>query len=174
MTAEPISADAFRAVLRHVPASVTVIAAGPPGRRNGLTVTSVCPLSVAPPTVLVCVNRAASAHDEIIENGYFSVNVLAAGQQAVAMMFSGCAGVRGERRFGSGDWSVGVTGAPLLEQALCMLECRVSEHRHASTHTIFFGDVVAGSARSDARPLVYVRNSYTALATAFAAAAETL
>jgi flavin reductase (DIM6/NTAB) family NADH-FMN oxidoreductase RutF len=172
MTAVPISEDAYRALMRHVPAAVTVIAAGPPGQRNGLTVTSVCSLSVAPPTVLVCVNLAASAHNEIIENRYFSVNVLAAGQEGVAKLFSGCTGVRGESRFRLGDWAVGATGAPVLTQALCVLECRLSEHRKALTHTIFVGAVVAGSARNDWSPLLYARGSYAALTPAFAGAAK--
>ena len=73
---------------------MSVIATGSPGRRNGLTATSICALSVAPPMLIACVNRRASAHDAITDNGFFSVNVLSAGDQRVATIFSAGSGAR--------------------------------------------------------------------------------
>lgn len=164
MNAEPIDSRAFRGMMRNVAGQVSIVATGEPGRRAGLTASAVCSLSDLPPMVLVCVNRTASAHDIIIENGVFSINALAEGQDAIARVFAGSEGVRGELRFErAGDWTRGVTGAPVLASAVCRLECRLSDYRLTATHTVFFGTVIAGSASDDASPLLYHRGAYAGL-----------
>lgn len=163
MSRGPIDRDVFRALMRHVPGQVNIIASGQKGHRFGLTATAVCSLTDTPPTVLVCINRRVSAHDAIIENGVFSINALAAGQDEVAIMFSGEPGVKGEGRFRTGDWSTGASGVPVLAGAVCTLECRLADFKPASTHTIVFGEIVAGTARTEAAPLIYLRGSYLTL-----------
>lgn len=149
--------------MRNVAGQVSIIATGEPGHRRGLTASAVCSLTDQPPTLIVCINRAAATHDLIIARGTFSVNALAAHQEAIAHVFSGMAGVHGEQRFASGDWSMGTTGVPILGSAVCRLECRLDEYKEASSHTVFFGHVVAGSACTDANALVYHRGSYVGL-----------
>lgn len=158
-----IDRDEFRNLMRNVPGQVSIIAAGAPGERRGLTASAVCSLTDQPPTILVCINRSAGAHDLIIKNGAFSVNALASHQEAVAHAFAGTAGVSGEQRFETGEWRIGATGVPVLASAVCHLECRLSEYTEASSHTVFFGQVVAGSASADANALLYVRGSYVRL-----------
>jgi len=163
MKAEPIDGHQFRSLMRNVPGQVSIVAAGMPGFRKGLTASAVCSLTDLPPTIIVCVNRTAGAHDLIIESGYFSVNALSTSQEGIARVFAGTAGMSGEKRFETGDWSMGVTGAPVLPSAVCILECRLSEYRAASSHTVFFGQVMAGSASSEANPLLYLRGGYVGL-----------
>jgi flavin reductase (DIM6/NTAB) family NADH-FMN oxidoreductase RutF len=160
MSADPIDRHVFRGLMRNVPGQVSIVATAVGERRKGLTASAVCSLTDLPPTVIVCVNQAAGAHDLIIESGYFSINALAASQERIARVFSGVSGVRGEQRFETGDWSTGITGAPILASAVCRLECRLSEYRAASSHTVFFGQVIAGSASHDASPLLHLRGSY--------------
>ena len=160
---EGIDREAFCALMRHVPGQVSIVAAGAPGSRNGLTASAVCSLTDVPPTVLVCVNKAAAAHDLIIDSGFFSVNALAASQERIGRVFAGQGGIRGDARFDAGDWLVGVTGAPILMSAVCRLECRLSACQVASSHTVIFGHVIAGSASPEAEPLLYHRGSYVTL-----------
>ena len=160
---EGIDRAAFRALMRHVPGQVSIIAAGAPGLRNGLTASAVCSLTDLPPTVLVCVNKAAAAHDLIIKSKFFSVNALTASQERIGRVFAGQGGVRGDARFSVGDWLVGLTGAPILASALCRLECCLSVSQPTSSHTVIFGHVIAGSASPRAAPLLYHRGAYLAL-----------
>jgi hypothetical protein len=51
----------FKDAMRHLVGGVSVITAGAGEARTGLTVTSAISLSLDPPTMLVCVNRNASA-----------------------------------------------------------------------------------------------------------------
>ena len=155
-----IDADAFREVMRHQTSAVAVVATSLKGRRAGLTATSVCSLSDDPPTILVCINRNAAAHDLICSSNRFSVNLLTKEQQAIAEMFSGISGPRGEARFTGSDWIKGATGTPLLQNALALLDCDLLDCHEFSTHSIFIGTVHAASARDSAEPLLYFRASY--------------
>ncbi|MEQ1611528.1 MAG: flavin reductase family protein [Hyphomicrobiaceae bacterium] len=155
-----IPADDFRACMRHLAGAVTVIATGAPGHRFGLTATAVCSLSDDPATLLVCVNRAASAHDVISRNRNFSVNLLADDQEPIAGRFSGRAGHKGETRFEGGDWRTLATGAPTLVNSLTTFDCEVNQEHVFATHTIFIGRVVASTTRGSAEPLVYLRGAF--------------
>ena len=63
--------------------------------RTGLTVTSAISLSLDPPTMLVCVNRNASAWSVIQRERHYCVNILDARHQHVADRFAGRGGVKG-------------------------------------------------------------------------------
>lgn len=159
----PMASGAFRDVMREVAAPVTILAAGRQGFRSGLTATSVCSVSDAPPTMLICVRRNAKAHDVIVDSGHFSINFLSAEQEDVAMQFSGAGGLCGEDRFAIGDWLTGATGAPVLADCVCTLECRLVRTELVATHTIMFGEPVAGRKRESGRALLYRRGGYQPL-----------
>lgn len=140
-----------------------MVATGPVGERFGLTATAVCSLSDDPPTLLVCVNRSASAHDVIQSRRHFSINLLAADQQAVAAHFAGRAGLKGEARFAGAAWGTLATGAPILVDALAAFDCEIVQEHVFPTHTIFIGQVVATAAREAADPLLYLRGEFRQL-----------
>src|SRR5262245_36013541 len=79
--ARDIQSDAFKSVMRNVAGAVSIVTASHVGLRAGLTATSLTALSAEPPTVIVCVNRAASAWPTIEAAGHFAINVLAARHQ---------------------------------------------------------------------------------------------
>jgi cob(II)yrinic acid a,c-diamide reductase len=153
----------YKALMRHLAGAVTVVTAGKPGERRGLTATAICSLSVAPPTLLACVNRQAGAHDLIISDRVFSVNVLASDQESVAGRFSGQSNLKGEERFASGTWGTLLTGAPILAGALASFDCELIEYKSVATHTIFIGRVVSGCSRDGAEALIYLRGAYHTL-----------
>ena len=162
-TPAAVDAQLYRDAMRQHAGAVTIIAVGPPGARTGLTATAMCSVSDSPPTILICVNRNASAHDLIARHGAFSANVLADGQQELAMRFAGKAGLAGEQRFSADDWATRETGAPVLKGALTSLDCEVVATFPHETHTIYLGRVRAADVRSDAAPLVYFRGGFAGL-----------
>lgn len=83
------SAQAFRAAMRHLAGGVSVITTGSGAERNGLTATSVSSLSAEPPTLIVCINRQASAWPLIARHRAFGVNVLGSDQIEIGERFSG-------------------------------------------------------------------------------------
>ena len=162
---EPITFDAadFRAAMRHVPGTVSIVTAGQAPNRHGLTLTAGCSLSAAPPSVLVCVNRSAGAHDTIISSGAFCWNILGVEHLDLALRFSGQDGSKGDIRFADGRWCDLETGSPSLIAAICSFDCRVVEAYSAGSHTIFTGRVVAQATSAGSEPLVYVDGSFAAL-----------
>ncbi|KRE06906.1 hypothetical protein ASE63_23410 [Bosea sp. Root381] len=155
-----IQADAFKAVMRNVAGAVSIVTASHGGLRAGLTATSLTALSAEPPTVIVCVNRAASAWPTIDGAGHFAINVLAARHQAIADRFAGRGGFKGEARFGEGDWGCLVTGAPTLDGALAVLDCETDEAIERHSHTILIGRIKAIRHAQDAGALLYWRGVY--------------
>lgn len=155
-----IEAVAFKSVMRNVAGAVSIVTASHGGARAGLTATSLTALSAEPPTVIVCVNRTASAWPTIERAGHFAINVLAARHQSIADRFAGRGGFKGDERFGEGDWTRLVTGAPVLEGALAILDCETEEAIERHSHTILIGRVKAIREAETEGALLYWRGIY--------------
>lgn len=149
----------FRNVMRHQAGAVTIIAVGKPGNRTGLTATAMCSLSDQPPSVLICVNKNASAHAPIREAKCFSVNLLASPQHELAKRFS-TKKVEGEARFDADDWEVLTTGAPILKNTIASLDCELIAEHTVETHSIFIGRVQDGRFSETVEPLLYFRGDF--------------
>src|SRR6185436_9113680 len=118
--------------------------------------------STAPPSLIVCVNREAEAHDAIVRSRILGVNVLSADQMHIADRFAGRHGIRGEARFEGTAWRFGSTGVALLEGALSSFDCLVAQTSDCATHSIFLclvQDVRCG----DGVPLIYSRAKFFGL-----------
>lgn len=163
-------ADYIGAISHHV-SSVCVITTEHEGQRYGLTATAVSSVTADPPRLLVCINKSGMTHEKILAAGVFCVNVLAEEQDQVAMVFAGMGGKTVDR-FGTGSWTKLVTGAPVLEKAAAVFDCRLGETLGQSTHTILFGDVVAVGHSKGADTLLYGARRFRQLRKVFAATGE--
>ncbi|HZZ01245.1 MAG TPA: flavin reductase family protein [Candidatus Baltobacteraceae bacterium] len=146
----------FKHAMRHVPTGVTVVTSFKDGEPRGITVNAFASVSADPPTLLICINRAARSYLYIAASGVFCVNVLAGNQHELAERFSGK--IR-DRQFEGVPYGVGETGAPVLEGTIAHFECSVSQEHHAGSHSIFLGRVVACVARA-ATPLGYFNGGF--------------
>jgi len=145
----------FRAAMRGLAAGVSLVACRTAeGVPRGMLATSVTSVSDAPPTILVCINRGASLHDEVLSVGRFCVNFLGEDDLDLARRFTSPAGR--DRRFDGDGWMTLRSGAPVLKSALAALDCELRETVRASSHTIVLGTVAAVHLTQPAsRPLVY-------------------
>lgn len=147
----------FRRILGHWTSGVTVVATvSAAGEPRGLTASAVASLSLVPPLVLACVDRDSDSYPFIIESRIFSVNVLAQAGERIARRF---AGSDATGKFAGIAWAPRVTGAPVLDEALAWVDCRLRDVYDGGDHSIFVGEVVAGDARED-QPLVYYRGGF--------------
>ena len=157
MTIDP---DSFRSVLGRFASGITVITAiDADGRDVGMTVSAFSSVSLQPPLVQACVDRAASMFDALQHAERFGVNVLAAEQEALSRRF---AAVESSHRFEGIGYVRGESGVVLLEDALAHMECTVVSRFDAGDHMLFVGEVERATAR-DARPLLYYRGGYAQL-----------
>ncbi len=151
--------QAFIRSMRHVPGAVAIVATACGGQRRGLTVTAWCSLSAKPPSILVCVNKNANAHDFILKSGKFSVNQLGVGHTEMVAVFSNQRGLEDDARFNADGWEMGASGVPVLPSAIVSIECRLTAHHGHVTHTIFIGEVDRLRIAPQGEPLVYLNSS---------------
>lgn len=154
----PIDDALFKQALSHFASGVTVVTTEHEGVRYGMTVASFASLSLRPPLVLVCVDKSVKSHDAIAAAGKFGVSILAGDQAEVSGRFAS----KVEDKFAGIGTRTGSLGVPLLDGAICTIECRVHDRLPGGDHTIFVGEVV-GAATADGTPLVYYRSGYREL-----------
>jgi flavin reductase (DIM6/NTAB) family NADH-FMN oxidoreductase RutF len=151
--------------MRGLAGGVCVIATEYGGERYGLTVTSVCSLSVAPPSLVLCVNRDADAYEPIVKARVLSVNVLSAAQRQIARVFGGLESTKGRLRFERTAWLCSAAGLPVLEGCLASLDCDVAHICEYTTHSVLICTVRSVSVDEGA-PLVYWKRDFHTLKSA--------
>jgi len=157
-----VSVDDFKKALQLWASGVAVVTTSSEKFGiQGMTVTAFSSVSVNPPQILVCINDSADTGVGIHESKYFAVNVLKSDQQDLSNQFAG--GSNQQQRFENTDWKAGITGAPILNNSLMSLDCKVVEKVLAGTHWIIIGEVQECVCRSG-DPLLYYRGAYRQLA----------
>ncbi len=145
----------FREAMGRTASGVTVVTSDGEAGRVGVTVSSLCSLSLDPPSVLFCLHRLPA----ILANGVFAANILAQGQHRVADSFAGLIPEYRDDRFAAGEWDALATGAPILMGALCRFDCKVAQVFEFGTHRIVAGEVLALESHAT-DPLVYSDRGY--------------
>lgn len=168
----PIDTTHFRHVLSNFATGVTVVGArftpsdtsakGPKAQTQlvGFTANAFCSVSLDPPLVLVCIGRQNMSHDTITQSGAFSINMLDASQEAVARGFA-VSGPAKYDMFKRLAHHPGVTGSPILDDALGWIECKLVAAYPGGDHDIIVGEVLALADRPGT-PLLYYQGKYTA------------
>lgn len=151
--------DDFRAAMRRLAATVSVITCSEGDTWHGMTATAVTSVCTDPATLLVCVNQSASLHNPLHAGGRFCVNLLTSEQIDVAQAFSGQ--LKGRARFEVGQWSCHPHGSPALRGAQANLFCTVVETLLHGSHSIFLGRVDAIAFADPVSPLIYQNGDYS-------------
>lgn len=151
----------FVHAMSRAAATVSVVTTDGPGGRAGVTVSAMTSVSAdgEAPTMLVCINKGASAAGPILVNGCFAVNVLEASQQDLADVFAGRVEVPGGDRFDTAPWDVLTTGAPVLH-GLAGFDCEIQSAELVGTHHVIIGAVRAVRVAEEGAPLIYGMRAY--------------
>lgn len=151
----PCDKELFRDVIGHFASGVTIITTRAAGKDYGVTANAVSSLSLEPPMMLVCLNRASRTQGALASSKSFAVNILSEDQGDLAV------------RFASGDSDkfsgiavrYGELGNPLLDGSLAQLECGVTDELAGGTHAVYLA-VVRFAERFAGSPLAYFRGSF--------------
>ena len=161
-SAAEVTASEFRQAMGQFATGVTVVTSvGAGGEPVGTTASAVTSLSLDPPLVLVCFDRASLTLQAVRAHGAFVVNVLAAPQRHLSANFA--------RRGLAAAWDgvrhrPGPTGGPRLDGVLAALECTVENSLPGGDHEIVVGRVHdVETSGNDAAPLLYWRGAYISL-----------
>lgn len=154
----------LKAAMRRMPSAVALITTCDPatGQPAGLAASAVIPVSMEPPSMLVAVNRRASAHSAIERAGRYCVNLLGTTQTALVTLFS--SGDMREQRFASDAWRYR-DGLPYLSGACANIFCTVRETLVFGTHELFVGEAfdVHTTVTMAADPLGWIEGDFARL-----------
>ena len=132
--------------LKPYPAAVTTVSGD---RTNGLMSLSLAAAGIIPeaPQITIGITKYNFTHNLIQESGVFVAHLLGNAPDVIddslniLMTLGGSSGRDGEKLTNLAT-KPGVTGAPILQDALSYLECRVIGSLDATENTIFLGEVV--------------------------------
>lgn len=155
-----VDAALFRRLLGSFATGVAVVTArDAAGQPAGMTASAIASVSLEPPLLLVCIWQQSDFHDVLAAADHFGLSVLADGQEPVSRRFAS----EVADRFDGVPWNAHASGVPLLEGAAAHIVCARRGGLPAGDHTVFLGEVMAGTA-FDRGPLLHVRGAYRRLA----------
>lgn len=156
-----VDSQTYRDAMARLGSAVNVVTTGTLDDPVGFTASAVCSVSDAPPTLLVCMNRASRARTAFHTGGAICINVLSAGQRDISGTFAGPLDMY--ERFTVGHWTTLATGAPALEEAVASFDCRIDRIVEVGTHSVMFGVVEAIRIGEPVGGLVYFNRAYHVL-----------
>jgi flavin reductase len=152
-----IAPEHFREVMGRFASGVTVITARANGVVRGMTANAFMSGSLEPPLCVVSVAKRAHMHDHLIAADLFAVNILAAGQEALASHFSGSPRPELNPRM------VDIGGIPTLAETAARITAGLIAAHDCGDHTIFVGQI-RFMAADELSPLLYHAGHYASLA----------
>ena len=154
---QAFTAAEFRAALGMFATGVTVVTArSADGGCIGLTANSFNSVSLEPPLVLWSLARRAATLPVFQRGSHYAINILAAGQHALAERFAS----RTVDRFAGVAWHEGLGGAPLLDGTAAVFECFNRSRYEEGDHVIFVGEVERCGCVAGASPLIFHGGRY--------------
>jgi flavin reductase (DIM6/NTAB) family NADH-FMN oxidoreductase RutF len=151
-----ISKEEFRSALSRFASGVTVVTTKDGnGKLYGITVSAFCSVSLAPPLVLICIEKNTGSHHAFEQSRVFVVNILRENQQHISDRFASPL----DDKFSEISYRSGIEDLPVLEDALVNLECRLSHSYEGGDHTIFVGEVEKATVNG-VEPLLYFHGNY--------------
>jgi flavin reductase (DIM6/NTAB) family NADH-FMN oxidoreductase RutF len=157
-----LTRDEYRRLIGCFATGVTVITAARGEEVRGMTANAVTSLSLEPLLLLICVDKRTVTHQFLEEAQHFAVNILAEDQEQVSRALASRDSEDARRLIGY-RYRSGQTGAPILEDCLAYVECRITEVLEGGDHSIFIGEVEAGDVLREVPPLLFFRGKYSRL-----------
>lgn len=129
-------ADGFREVMAGVCTPVAVVTTIAGGLPHGTTVSAFASLSLAPPMVMVALDRGSDLLGRLEVGGPLGLTVLAGGESGLAQVFAR----KGADKFAGVPWDLDA-GAPRLRGQGGWLGCTVSGLVPGGDHVIVLAEV---------------------------------
>ena len=159
---EPEEYDKLRRrVMWTMPGGLYVIGSRAGERRNAMTANWAMQVSSDPKLVAVGVEKEALTHQPITEGRAFSVNIIDREDRAIVRKFTKPVEVdAGASTLNGFPFHDGATGAPILDQAVAWLDCRLHSGVDLGAHTLFVGEVVdAGFQKPEDTPVLRMEDT---------------
>ncbi|MGF6873542.1 flavin reductase [Paraburkholderia sp. MM5477-R1] len=146
---------AYRRCLGQFATGITVVTAETSTGRVGNTANSFSSISLDPPLISWALAKSSRSFSAFKMAEHFAVNVLGGHQIPISQRFSSTE----DDKFKSVSWSAGRNGAPVIDTAIAVLECRTENVYECGDHILIVGQVTRFT-RGDGKPLLYVQGYY--------------
>jgi flavin reductase (DIM6/NTAB) family NADH-FMN oxidoreductase RutF len=147
----------FRNAMGKFATGVTVILTEVEGEPHGMTANAFMSVSLTPKLVVVSIGENARILSKIKQSQKFTVNILAANQEEISMIFAGQIKENREVAFNR------LGGQPVVPGAIVQVSCEVSAEHVEGDHTLFIGKVTDLHLEDDTDPLIYFSGRYRSL-----------
>ena len=154
---------AYRRAAGHFASGIVVVTTS---SGHAMTVSAFASVSLDPPLVLFCAEKIARFHDAVLAAGSWAVSILGEDAEKTARWLATRGRPLEGQLEGVAHHPGPVTGAPVLDDALAVLECVTTAVHDGGDHTIIVGRVTAVSVPADrpsVGPLVHYSGSYRRL-----------
>ena len=151
-------ADSLRGALRSLVRPVAVVTAERDGVRYAMAATAFCEVSMKPPSMLVCVNRANSTWQAISLGADIGINLLSESQAEVCRHCGG--GALGAAKFEIGEWLLEPGRPPRLADSCAAMVLRPTQLVEQGTHSVVIGEIIDIAHQSHLAPLAFHEGDY--------------
>ena len=142
-----------RRVLWTLPYGLYVVGSRAGDRRNAMTLNWASQVSFEPKLVGIGVEKSAWTHELITAGGVFSLCTVDREDRAIVRKFTKpvdhAATDGGGYTLNGFAFRDGLTGAPILEQAVAYIDCEVRQAVETGGHTFFIGEVMDTAFHAD-------------------------
>ena len=121
---------------------------------NAFTASSVVPVSFKPVMVAIAVGNEHASRPLLHGGRAFTISVLKRSQVDLASHFGTVSG-RNANKLSEVRWRPGLSGAPILVDALAYVECELASLVSAGDHELALGRVIDGAVLAPGEPLLY-------------------
>jgi flavin reductase (DIM6/NTAB) family NADH-FMN oxidoreductase RutF len=147
----------LREVLGLYPTGIIVVTAkAADGALYGVTVNSFSSVSLDPPLVLFSLSRKLPTLAAVLSAKTFAIHFLREDQKHISARFARAQSDKWEGM----PYRAGVTGSPVLEAALAVLECELYTQYDGGDHVIVLGRIAHIEKNAGCHALVFYRGRY--------------
>jgi 3-hydroxy-9,10-secoandrosta-1,3,5(10)-triene-9,17-dione monooxygenase reductase component len=146
----------YRTVLGHFATGVALITASNDDEPVGMACNSFTSVSLDPPLVLFCAAKSSTTWPLIQAAGKWAANILDEEGEELCRLFA----QKGADRFAHVSYSIGRSGAPILDRSLAFVDCETVDEHDAGDHLIVVGRVLELGYVPDTKPLLFYRGGY--------------
>ena len=159
----PVDWNTFREAMRHFATGVAVLTVRDGETIHGMTANAFTSVSKEPMLMLVCIMKDSTTHELVARAKIFALNILSDDQLPLAQRFAKQVPVPAEP-FADIPHHREATGAPILNQSIGFVDCRVVAMHDGGDHTIFVGQVeAAGLGKTHQDLLLWYNGNYHSL-----------
>jgi flavin reductase (DIM6/NTAB) family NADH-FMN oxidoreductase RutF len=124
---------------------------------HGVTANAVMSVSLEPPLVVLSIQTGSRMDVVLRQSDNYALSVLSSTQRDVAEYFADSSKPHDSAAFQRFPYSRARTGAPLLDDALAHVECRIVDTHPAGDHILYVGHAVFVASPKPGAPLRYFR-----------------